>query len=306
MNEKEWHVMEEDAGTRLDVYLVKMLSLSRSFAQQIVQQGDVWVNGKEAKANRRLKVNDNIRVQFQEPAEETRAEAENIPLDVIYEDKDIIVINKARGMVVHPAAGNPNGTLVNALLYHCKGELSGINGVIRPGIVHRLDKDTSGVMVAAKTDEAHRGLAAQIKAHTARRTYWALVHGNITEERGIVDAPIGRHAKDRIKMAVTFKGGRDAVTHFRVVKRYGMYTWIECKLETGRTHQIRVHMSYINHPVVNDPLYGYKKDNFPIAGQALHSHCLDLVHPITGEAMHFEAPAPADFLACLQQAEERR
>ena len=306
MNEKEWHVMEEDAGTRLDVYLVKMLSLSRSFAQQIVQQGDVWVNGKEAKANRRLKVNDNIRVQFQEPAEETRAEAENIPLDVIYEDKDIIVINKARGMVVHPAAGNPNGTLVNALLYHCKGELSGINGVIRPGIVHRLDKDTSGVMVAAKTDEAHRGLAAQIKAHTARRTYWALVHGNITEERGIVDAPIGRHAKDRIKMAVTFKGGRDAVTHFRVVKRYGMYTWIECKLETGRTHQIRVHMAYINHPVVNDPLYGYKKDNFPIAGQALHSHCLDLVHPITGEAMHFEAPAPADFLACLQQAEERR
>lgn len=306
MNEKEWHVMEEDAGTRLDVYLVKMLSLSRGFAQQIVQQGDVWVNGKEAKANRRLKVNDNIRVQFQEPAEETRAEAENIPLDVIYEDKDIIVINKARGMVVHPAAGNPNGTLVNALLYHCKGELSGINGVIRPGIVHRLDKDTSGVMVAAKTDEAHRGLAAQIKAHTARRTYWALVHGNITEERGIVDAPIGRHAKDRIKMAVTFKGGRDAVTHFRVVKRYGMYTWIECKLETGRTHQIRVHMAYINHPVVNDPLYGYKKDNFPIAGQALHSHCLDLVHPITGEAMHFEAPAPADFLACLQQAEERR
>lgn len=298
--------MEEDAGTRLDVYLVKMLSLSRGFAQQIVQQGDVWVNGKEAKANRRLKVNDNIRVQFQEPAEETRAEAENIPLDVIYEDKDIIVINKARGMVVHPAAGNPNGTLVNALLYHCKGELSGINGVIRPGIVHRLDKDTSGVMVAAKTDEAHRGLAAQIKAHTARRTYWALVHGNITEERGIVDAPIGRHAKDRIKMAVTFKGGRDAVTHFCVVKRYGMYTWIECKLETGRTHQIRVHMAYINHPVVNDPLYGYKKDNFPIAGQALHSHCLDLVHPITGEAMHFEAPAPADFLACLQQAEERR
>ena len=306
MNEKEWHVMEEDAGTRLDVYLVKMLSLSRSFAQQIVQQGDVWVNGKEAKANHRLKVNDNIRVQFQEPAEETKAEAENIPLDVIYEDKDIIVINKARGMVVHPAAGNPNGTLVNALLYHCKGELSGINGVIRPGIVHRLDKDTSGVMVAAKTDEAHRGLAAQIKAHTARRTYWALVHGNITEERGIVDAPIGRHAKDRIKMAVTFKGGRDAVTHFRVVKRYGMYTWIECKLETGRTHQIRVHMAYINHPVVNEPLYGYKKDNFPIAGQALHSHCLDLVHPITGEAMHFEAPAPADFLECLQQAEERR
>lgn len=306
MSKKELHVTEKYEGMRLDVYLVNILDLSRNFAQQIIQQEHVMVNEKIAKANRRLKTDDCVQVQFQQPTEELRAEAENIPLDVIYEDKDIIVINKARGMVVHPAAGNPNGTLVNALLYHCKGELSGINGVIRPGIVHRLDKDTSGVMVAAKTDEAHRGLAAQIKAHTARRTYWALVHGTITEDRGIVDAPIGRHAKDRIKMAVTFKGGREAVTHFQVLKRYGMYTWIECKLETGRTHQIRVHMAYIHHPVVNDPLYGYKKDKFPIEGQALHSHCLDLVHPITGEAMHFEAPAPADFLACLQQAEERR
>lgn len=306
MSEKELRVTEEYEGTRLDVYLVNVLDLSRNFAQQIIQQGHVMVNEKIAKANRRLKMDDCVQVQFQQPTEELKAEAENIPLDIIYEDKDIIVINKARGMVVHPAAGNPNGTLVNALLYHCKGELSGINGVIRPGIVHRLDKDTSGVMVAAKTDEAHRGLAAQIKAHTARRTYWALVHGTITEDRGIIDAPIGRHAKDRIKMAVTFKGGREAVTHFQVLKRYGMYTWIECKLETGRTHQIRVHMAYIHHPVVNDPLYGYKKDKFPIEGQALHSHCLDLVHPITGEAMHFEALAPADFLACLQQAEERR
>lgn len=306
MSKKELHVTEKYEGMRLDVYLVNILDLSRNFAQQIIQQEHVMVNEKIAKANRRLKTDDCVQVQFQQPTEELRAEAENIPLDVIYEDKDIIVINKARGMVVHPAAGNPNGTLVNALLYHCKGELSGINGVIRPGIVHRLDKDTSGVMVAAKTDEAHRGLAAQIKAHTARRTYWALVHGTITEDRGIVDAPIGRHAKDRIKMAVTFKGGREAVTHFQVLKRYGMYTWIECKLETGRTHQIRVHMAYIHHPVVNDPLYGYKKDKFPIEGQALHSHCLDLVHPITGESMHFEAPAPADFLACLQQAEERR
>ena len=306
MSKKELHVTEKYEGMRLDVYLVNILDLSRNFAQQIIQQEHVMVNEKIAKANRRLKTDDCVQVHFQQPTEELRAEAENIPLDVIYEDKDIIVINKARGMVVHPAAGNPNGTLVNALLYHCKGELSGINGVIRPGIVHRLDKDTSGVMVAAKTDEAHRGLAAQIKAHTARRTYWALVHGTITEDRGIVDAPIGRHAKDRIKMAVTFKGGREAVTHFQVLKRYGMYTWIECKLETGRTHQIRVHMAYIHHPVVNDPLYGYKKDKFPIEGQALHSHCLDLVHPITGEAMHFEAPAPADFLACLQQAEERR
>ena len=160
-------------------------------------------------------------------------------------------------------------------------------------------------MVAAKTDEAHRGLAEQIKAHTAHRTYWALVHGNIVEERGTIDAPIGRHPKDRIKMAVIVKGGREAVTHFRVLKRFGDYTWVECKLETGRTHQIRVHMAYIHHPVVNDPLYGFKKDHFPIEGQALHSHCLDLVHPVTGETMHFEAPAPADFMACLQQAERR-
>lgn len=160
-------------------------------------------------------------------------------------------------------------------------------------------------MVAAKTDEAHKGLAEQIKEHSAHRTYWALVHGNISEERGVVDAPIGRHPKDRVKMAVTFKGGREAVTHFKVLKRYGDYTWVECKLETGRTHQIRVHMAYIHHPVVNDPLYGYKKDDFPIDGQALHSHSLDLVHPITGKAMHFEAPAPADFLACLERAEKK-
>lgn len=259
------------------------------------------INDKSVKPNHKIGSQDIIAVQL-EVQDVLTVEAEALPLDVVYEDKDIIVVNKARGMVVHPAAGNPNGTLVNALLYHCRGELSGINGIIRPGIVHRLDKDTSGVMVAAKTDEAHRGLAAQIKSHTACRTYWALVHGNISEERGTVEAPIGRHPKDRIKMAVTFKHGREAVTHFSVLKRYGEYTWIECKLETGRTHQIRVHMAYIGHPVVNDPLYGYKKDRFPISGQALHSHCLDLVHPVTGTVMHFEAPAPTDFKACLQQA----
>lgn len=296
---------QEDDGTRIDIYVAEELDLSRSFVKQLVKEGAVQVNDKAVKPNHRLAEGDVIRVHI-EVQEELKVEAEDIPLDVVYEDKDIIVINKARGMVVHPAAGNPDGTLVNALLFHCRGELSGINGVIRPGIVHRLDKDTSGVMVAAKTDEAHRGLAEQIKVHSARRTYWALVHGNIDEERGTVDAPIGRHPKDRIKMAVTFKGGREAVTHFQVLKRYGDYTLVECKLETGRTHQIRVHMAYINHPVVNDPLYGHKKDAFPIEGQALHSHCLDLTHPVTGEAMHFEAPAPEDFLACLQQAAEHR
>ncbi len=294
-----------DTGKRFDAYLAQELELSRAFAKQLIEEANAVVNERPVKPNYRLKEGDQIRAELT-AQEELRAVPEDIPLDILYEDKDIIVINKPRGMVVHPAPGNPDGTLVNALLYHCRGELSGINGVIRPGIVHRLDKDTSGVMVAAKTDEAHHGLAAQIKAHTAHRTYWALVHGNIVEDRGIVDAPLGRHPKDRIKMAVVAKGGREAVTHFHVLKRYGDLTWVECKLETGRTHQIRVHMAYIQHPVVNDPLYGYKKDHFPIEGQALHSHSLDLVHPVTGENMHFEAPAPADFLACLERAAQRK
>lgn len=304
MNKKTMTVMSDSEGTRLDVYLANALNISRSFSKQLIEAEDSMVNGKHVKANHGLKAGDIIDVQY-EIQEDLTARPQDIPLDVVYEDEYMIVINKARGMVVHPAAGNPDGTLVNALLFHCSGTLSGINGIMRPGIVHRLDKDTSGVMVAAKTDEAHRGLEAQIRVHSARRMYWALVHGNIAEERGIVDAPIGRHPKDRIKMAVTFKNGRNAVTHFKVLKRYGEYTWIECKLETGRTHQIRVHMAYIGHPVVNDPLYGYKNDNFPIQGQVLHSHSLDLVHPITGKAMHFEGTVPDDFLACLKHAEKR-
>lgn len=303
MNKKTIIVTSDGNGLRLDVYLAKELNMSRNFAQQLIENGDSTVNGSTVKANHRLSEGDTVDVIY-EIQEEVKARPQDIPLDIVYEDKDIIVVNKARGMVVHPAAGNPDGTLVNALLFHCQGTLSGINGVMRPGIVHRLDKDTSGVMVAAKNDEAHRGLAAQIKIHSAQRTYWALVHGNIAEARGIIDAPIGRHPKDRIKMAVTFKGGRSARTHFKVLRRYGQYTWIECKLETGRTHQIRVHLAYIGHPVVNDPLYGYKNDDFPIDGQALHSHALDLVHPVTGESMHFEAPAPEDFLDCLKHAEK--
>ena len=303
MTEKNSYTVEQ-AGQRLDVFLAgRLQELSRSHIQKLAGEGEIQVNGEARKANCRLKAGDVVDIHIPQAAP-VSIEPENLPLDILYEDSDIIVINKARGMVVHPAAGVFQGTLVNALLYHCR-DLSGINGEIRPGIVHRLDKDTSGVMVAAKTDEAHKGLAEQIKEHSAHRTYWALVHGNISEERGVVDAPIGRHPKDRVKMAVTFKGGREAVTHFKVLKRYGDYTWVECKLETGRTHQIRVHMAYIHHPVVNDPLYGYKKDDFPIDGQALHSHSLDLVHPITGKAMHFEAPAPADFLACLERAEKK-
>lgn len=292
-------VTDKDTGIRVDIYVAKALDISRSYAGNLIKNGKVSMCDRILKANYRVAAGDEIVIEKDE-AEDLTVEAENIPLDIVYEDKDIIIVNKARGMVVHPAAGNPNGTLVNALLWHCGGELSGINGVIRPGIVHRLDKDTSGLMVAAKTDTAHKSLAEQIKSHTARRTYVALVHGNIVEAKGRIDAPLGRHPKDRVKMAVNMKDGKDAITHFTVLERFGNYTLVQCRLETGRTHQIRVHMAYIGHPVVNDPLYGYKRDAFPIEGQALHSCALDLVHPITKQAMHFEAPWPDDFKAVVQ------
>ena len=292
-------VTDKDTGIRVDIYVAKALDISRSYAGNLIKNGKVSMRDRILKANYRVAAGDEIVIEKDE-AEDLTVEAENIPLDIVYEDKDIIIVNKARGMVVHPAAGNPNGTLVNALLWHCGGELSGINGVIRPGIVHRLDKDTSGLMVAAKTDTAHKSLAEQIKSHTARRTYVALVHGNIVEATGRIDAPLGRHPKDRVKMAVNMKDGKDAITHFTVLERFGNYTLVQCRLETGRTHQIRVHMAYIGHPVVNDPLYGYKRDAFPIEGQALHSCALDLVHPITKQAMHFEAPWPDDFKAVVQ------
>lgn len=292
-------VTDKDTGIRVDIYVARALDISRSYAGNLIKNGKVSMRDRILKANYRVAAGDEIVIEKDE-AEDLTVEAENIPLDIVYEDKDIIIVNKARGMVVHPAAGNPNGTLVNALLWHCGGELSGINGVIRPGIVHRLDKDTSGLMVAAKTDTAHKDLAEQIKSHTARRTYVALVHGNIVEAKGRIDAPLGRHPKDRVKMAVNMKDGKDAITHFTVLERFGNYTLVQCRLETGRTHQIRVHMAYIGHPVVNDPLYGYKRDAFPIEGQALHSCALDLVHPITKQAMHFEAPWPNDFKAVVQ------
>lgn len=293
-------VESNQEGQRLDMFVTERIEGSRSFAQQLIKNGHVMVNGKAGKPNLKLKVGQEIEITVPEP-EDISIEPENIPLDILYEDHQIIIINKPRGMVVHPALGNYSRTLVNALLYHCL-DLSGINGEIRPGIVHRLDKDTSGVMMAAKTDEAHLGLAEQVKAHSARRTYWALVQGNIVEEKGIIKAPIGRHPRDRMKMAVVFENSKDAITHFTVLERYGSHTLVECVLETGRTHQIRVHMAYIGHPVVNDPFYGYRKMDFPIVGQALHSRTLDVVHPITKEPMHFEAPIPEDFQACLDFA----
>ena len=272
----EYKVSLEQEGKRLDVFLTDVMEGSRSYIQSLIKSGHVLVNGKVGKANLRLNADSTISVDIPEP-ESVEILPEDIPVEYLYEDHDIIIVNKPRGMVVHPAIGNYSGTLVNALLYHCK-DLSGINGEIRPGIVHRLDKDTSGVMMAAKNDAAHIGLAEQVKAHSAKRTYLALVQGNIVEEKGIIKAPIGRHPKDRMKMAVVFENSKEAVTHFKVLERYGYHTLVECVLETGRTHQIRVHFAHIGHPVVNDPFYGYRRMDFPIEGQALHSHTLDVVH----------------------------
>ena len=296
----EYIVNAEQDGMRLDVFLTEHMEGSRSYIQSLIKGGHVTVGAKVGKANLRLTPNAVVRVEIPEPES-----VEVKPEDVLYEDHDIIIVNKQRGMVVHPAVGNYSGTLVNALLYHCK-DLSGINGEIRPGIVHRLDKDTSGVMMAAKNDAAHIGLAEQVKEHSAKRTYLALVQGNIVEEKGTIKAPIGRHPKDRMKMAVVFENSKDAVTHFNVVERFGHQTLVECNLETGRTHQIRVHFAHIGHPVVNDPFYGYRRMDFPIEGQALHSKSLDVKHPITGESMHFEAPLPDDFKACIEFAKTYR
>lgn len=302
METKRYIVEVQDEGTRLDVFLTKELGQSRSYVQSLVKEGHVQVNGKTGKSNLKLSQSSEILVEIPE-VQEVEVEPEDIPLEILFEDSHMIVVNKARGMVVHPAVGNHSGTLVNALLFHCK-DLSGINGEIRPGIVHRLDKDTSGVMMAAKNNEAHLGLAEQVKEHSATRTYYALVQGNIAEEKGTIKAPIGRHPKDRMKMAVVFENSKEAITHFHVLERYGKHTLIECQLETGRTHQIRVHLAYIGHPVVNDPFYGYRKMDFPIVGQALHSKTLSVKHPITGETLHFEAPLPEDFLACIEYAKE--
>ena len=291
---KEVSYKAEEAGKRLDVFLVTYQpELSRSHIQKLIDQGAVLVDGQVRKANYKLRGGETVSLVIPE-AEPVSVEPENIPLDVLYEDKDIIVINKPRGMVVHPAAGVHTGTLVNALLYHCH-DLSGINGEIRPGIVHRLDRDTSGVLVCAKNDVAHLDLAEQISTKTAHRVYRAIVHGNIKEEAGIIKGDIGRHPTDRKKMAIVRENGKPAVTHFKVLERFGEYTLVECRLETGRTHQIRVHMTSIGHPLVNDPKYGPKKSSpFAIKGQALHSLSLTLNHPVTKEEMTFTAPLPQD------------
>ncbi|MFZ5639634.1 MAG: RluA family pseudouridine synthase [Bacillota bacterium] len=282
---------EGQRGMRLDVFLAAELpELTRSYIQKLVDDGHITVNGRGGKASYKVQPGDEIVVEVPEP-EGLELTPENIPLEIIYEDSDVIVVNKPQGMVVHPAAGNYTGTLVNALLAHCN-DLSGINGVMRPGIVHRLDKDTSGVIMAAKNDEAHLSLAGQIKDRTVVRKYMALVHGNITEPAGVVDAPIGRDPRERKRMAVVTANSKPAVTRYRVLERFNGYTLVECRLETGRTHQIRVHMAYIGHPVVGDPVYGPRKSPFALQGQALHAAVLGFHHPRTGEYLEFSAPLP--------------
>ena len=285
-------VQEADAGARADVFLAAQLGVSRSNMQKLLDEGRVKRGEKVLKANYKVRAGEVITVDIPAP-EPIEAVPEDIPLDIIYEDDDVVVLNKARGMVVHPAPGNYTGTLVNALLYHCKN-LSGINSAIRPGIVHRLDKDTSGIMIVAKNDAAHIALSQQIQSKTAQRTYLAVVRGNIKTDSGTIETQIARDKNDRKKMAVVKEGGRDAVTDYEVLECFGKYTLVRCKLRTGRTHQIRVHMEYLGYPLVGDPKYSPMKTPFAIKGQALHSHTLEFTHPRTGERLKFEAPLPED------------
>lgn len=300
MDYSEYIAGEEDAGNRIDSFLAEKLPLlSRSYIQKQIKECNILVNGSKTKAGYKICASDTIRL-YETPAEELEIKPENIPLDIIYEDNDIIVINKPKRMVVHPAPGHYSGTVVNALLYHCKDSLSGINGILRPGIVHRIDQDTTGAIVACKNDTAHRSLAGQLKEHSITRTYHAIVNNHIKEEEGTVATTIGRHPVDRKKMAVNVKGGRDAVTHYKVLDNLdNRYTYIACNLETGRTHQIRVHMAYIGNPVLGDSLYGPAKCPFNLEGQVLHAKTLGFIHPSTGKYMEFEAPLPDYFKKLL-------
>ena len=292
---------KEDVGTRIDVFLAEnMEDLSRSGVQKLIDEGMITLNGGKTKANYKLREKDVIDVTVPE-VKEVEILPEDIPLDILYEDADVIVVNKPQGMVVHPAPGHTRGTLVNALMFHCGDDLSGINGEKRPGIVHRIDKDTSGVLMIAKNDMAHQSLAAQLAEHSITRKYNAVVYNGFNEDEGTIDKPIGRNPQDRKKMAVTEKHSRHAVTHYRVIERMEKFTLIEAQLETGRTHQIRVHMTYIGHPLLGDPVYGPQKQPINLEGQALHARVLGFIHPRTGEYMEFEAPLPPHFEALLER-----
>ena len=294
-------VTSEEAGQRADRLMARRLEgLTRSAAPRLLEEGRVTDRGRPAAKNLRVQPGQVLEVQLPEP-EEPEARPQNIPLDVVYEDQDVIVLNKPTGMVVHPAPGHPDGTLVNALLYHCGESLSGIGGQKRPGIVHRIDRDTSGLIIAAKNDAAHLGLAAQLADHTLARTYECLAVGNFREDSGTVDAPIGRHPVDRKRMAVVRQGGREAVTHWEVIARYPGVTHLRCRLETGRTHQIRVHLAYIGHPILGDTVYGAKKPVPGLTGQCLHATALEFIHPATGKKISLTCPLPEEFTAMLRK-----
>ena len=291
---------EESKNQRLDAFLASSLDgLTRSQATRLIESGEVAVNGRAVSKSYKLAGGEDIAVTLPEP-EPVEAVPQDIPLDVVYEDADVIVVNKPSGMVVHPAPGHPDGTLVNALLYHCAGTLSGVGGALRPGIVHRIDRDTSGLIIAAKNDAAHQYLSAQLADHTLARTYECIVVGSLREDRGTVDAPIARHPTDRKRMAVV-AGGREAVTHWEVIARYPGYTHVRCRLETGRTHQIRVHMAYIGHPILGDTVYGAKKEVPGLTGQCLHAVGLRFLHPRTHEVVELFCPLPEEFTRMLQK-----
>ena len=291
---------EESKNQRLDAFLASSLDgLTRSQATRLIESGEVAVDGKPVSKSYKLAGGEDIAVTLPEP-EPVEAVPQDIPLDVVYEDADVIVVNKPSGMVVHPAPGHPDGTLVNALLYHCAGTLSGVGGALRPGIVHRIDRDTSGLIIAAKNDAAHQYLSAQLADHTLARTYECIVVGALREDRGTVDAPIARHPTDRKRMAVV-AGGREAVTHWEVIARYPGYTHVRCRLETGRTHQIRVHMAYIGHPILGDTVYGAKKEVPGLTGQCLHAVGLRFLHPRTHEVVELSCPLPEEFTRMLQK-----
>ena len=298
--------IETENGERIDKYLSNEMSgFSRSYIQKLMKDGHVYVNGKAVKANYKLAYDDMITVEIPDLVEPDIV-PENIPLDILYEDDDILIVNKPKGMVVHPAAGHYSGTLVNALMYHCGESLSGINGVMRPGIVHRIDMDTTGSLLVCKNDQAHQKLAEQLKVHSIKRVYHAIVCGNLKEDSGTIDAPIGRHPVDRKKMSINYQNGREAVTHYQVLERFGDYTYISCRLETGRTHQSRVHMASIRHPLLGDNVYGPQKCPFKLQGQTLHAKILGITHPTTGEYMEFDAPLPEYFEDLLGRMRQNR
>lgn len=297
----ELNISDKGVGERIDKFLSDMLSsYSRSYIQKLISDGMVLVNHKNIKSNYRLDEDDLLKIMIPLP-KELEILPEDIPLDIVYEDDDVILVNKPKGMVVHPANGHYSGTLVNALLHHCKGNLSGINGILRPGIVHRIDMDTTGILIVCKNDAAHASLSEQLKEHSITRYYYAICHNRFSEETGTINAPIGRHPTQRKKMAINYKNGKEAITHYEVLENFSGYSFIRCKLETGRTHQIRVHMASISHPLLGDELYCNVKSPYNLQGQTLHAGVLGFIHPTSGEYMEFQAPLPEYFENLLKK-----